>query len=212
MREGFFTKTEEARKSGSLRKAKPRSTLCCSVYVWTNSWSERWAGSSTLVATRKEALRRAWCVTASASTLRVAWTCHSRRVGGSVVAGPSGSLMLGQGVYLSVHDQPVPTGLELSSQCCPRIRLASKPLVAQMPERFLPLLTCRVDLPRQCRACALLTLCRAHYQPAFARRWLRHGRPPQGSRRVLWDLWLLLPGVVGHLQRRAPPSKYRAHD
>lgn len=79
-------------------------------------------------------------------------------VGGSVVAGPSGSLAHGQGVYLSVHDQPVRTGLELSSQCCPRIRLASKPLVARMPERFLPLLTCRVDLPRQCRARALLTL------------------------------------------------------
>ena len=83
--------------------------------------------------------------------------------------------------------------------CCgkggPRIGHTGEALVAQMPERFLPLGARRLHLPLQRRADPLLALRRAHHDPAFARRGLRGRRPEQVA--------LLLPGVVGDLS--APP-------
>jgi hypothetical protein len=41
MRRGFFTKPDDARKSGSLRKANPRSTADWAVEVWITSKLDR---------------------------------------------------------------------------------------------------------------------------------------------------------------------------
>src|SRR5512135_1912955 len=59
MRSGFLRNTEEARNKGSFKKRKPRSTPPWSFYVVTSSCSERMLSSRTLVATMKQALRRA---------------------------------------------------------------------------------------------------------------------------------------------------------
>src|SRR5260370_28400231 len=64
-----------------------------------------------------------------------------------------------------------------------------------MPELLLPRLVRLLDLPLQRRPCPLLAGGRAHHHPAFPGR--RLGRPGPEQRP------LLLPAVVGYLQRRA---------
>src|SRR5262245_48720558 len=102
--------------------------------------------------------------------------------------------MLGLHDEHALHPQPRRALFELPGEGGPGIGHAGEALVAQVPEGFLPLLACRLDLPPQRAPRALFALRGAHDHPALPCRRLRRWRPEQVA--------FVLPGVVGYLQRR----------
>src|SRR5258708_10707 len=78
MRSGRLTKTEDARKSGSCKKAKPRATTVCSRSRALTAAAGQASVSSRLVPTMTAARRSASRSSATGSRVSVAWICLDR--------------------------------------------------------------------------------------------------------------------------------------
>src|SRR5262249_53929963 len=119
------------------------------------------------VATRKAALPCAARMTAAASTVARAATCHPHAVGRRVLAWASGSALLGMGAELALHREPRRKLLQLLGERRCGVGGPGAALLAQMPQRLLPGLARLLHLTRPHRLGPLLALCGAPHSPAF---------------------------------------------
>jgi hypothetical protein len=150
-------------------------------------------GSRTLVATKNDAWRRIACARRRLVDRDGGYDVPLDVVGRCARVGPAGLAILGPLHQLRLHGQPRRSFLELLVQGRLRVGRTGETLVAQVPERFLPLLPRLAHLTAQRSAGPILALSGAHHDPPFA--------GGSGATRGPSDVALLLPGVIGDLQR-----------
>ena len=117
-----------------------------------SSWSEQLRGIEHVGRDQEGALRRASRATAASSTASVVRICHSTWSGGASLRGRPGRRCLGCMTSTLCDLQPRGALLELRAQGGLGVGHTGEALVAQVPERLLPLLpgvsTCRRSVAR----------------------------------------------------------------
>jgi hypothetical protein len=172
MRSGFFTKTEEARNSGSAGKTEaaldavlllvgPDEFLIGELVRLEHISGDEEGGF---------ALHRA-----GDRLLSDGHRCLDLPVGAvgrRALAGTPWSVLLGMGHEVSLHPEPLRTLLELLVQRRLRVGCAGEALGPEMPELLLPQGARRLHLPLERLADPLLAPDGADHDPAFSRRGL----------------------------------------